>query len=477
VRHEAHFVSGLEGDNSPWAACNWHQGVDLAVMTCLCGEAQRLPADGGPAGPPFLASSRRNLLFRSERVTLHTPYFRFVGYIEMIVQRIIKPLKSNSFFLFGARGVGKTTFLKAYFEHDSVHRFDLLVPELEDKFQINPSLFLYEVLALKGKVDWVVVDEVQKCPQLLNLVHKLIVEENIRFALTGSSARRLKQKGVNLLAGRAFSESLFPFTAVELGDRFNLNEALHFGTLPECWNMDSQDAKSKYLRSYALNYLQLEIQAEQWVRNLQPFRKFLAVAGQCSGKILNFANIARDVGVSAPTIHSYFEILEDTHLGFFLPAYHVSLRKQQRSSPKFYLFDLGVKRALERSLDSKLAKGTSSYGEIFEHFIVLEFKRLISYFRPDATLSYLLTKDGAEIDLILSEPGKAETLIEIKSKDLVDDRDTRHLEHFKAEFRSSSGQARLFLLSQDPVEKWIGEVKAMFWKEGILEILEFLPKT
>ena len=389
----------------------------------------------------------------------------------MIIQRLIKPLKSNSFFLFGARGVGKTTFLKDYFEGNTVHRFDLLIPELEDKFQLSPSSFLQEILALKGKVDWVIVDEVQKCPQLLNLIHKLIVEENIRFALTGSSARRLKQKGVNLLAGRAFSESLFPFTFLELGNSFSLSEALHFGSLPECWNMTSQEAKTKYLRSYALNYLQLEIQAEQWVRNLQPFRKFLLVAGQCSGKILNFANIARDVGVSAPTIHSYFEILEDTHLGFFLPAYHTSVRKQQRLAPKFFLFDLGVKRALERSLDSRMSEGTSTYGEFFEHFIILEIHRLISYFKPDATLSYLLTKDGAEIDLILSEPGKPETLIEIKSKSAVDERDTRHLEHFKSEFNSSASNARFFLLSQDPVEKFIGVARAMHWKAGIAAIL------
>ena len=385
----------------------------------------------------------------------------------MIVSRLIKPLLTNSFFLFGARGVGKTTFLKHYFETQRVLRFDLLLPELEDKFALNPSSFFDEIIAKKDKIDWVIIDEVQKCPQLLNLVHKLIVEHSLRFALTGSSARRLKQKGVNLLAGRAFSEALFPFTFLELGDQFDMETALNFGTLPECQNMNTSVAKAKYLRSYALNYLQFEIQAEQWVRNLQPFRKFLPVVGQCSGKIVNFANIARDVGVSAPTIQSYFEILEDTHLGFRLEAYHQSVRKQQRMAPKFFLFDLGIKRALEKSLESPLVHGTSAYGEIFEHFIILELYRLICYFKPDATLSYLLTKDGAEIDLIFSEPRKPETLIEIKSKLNVDSRDTKHLMHFKSEFVD----ARLFLLSQDVTEKQIGDVRAVFWKQGILEVL------
>jgi uncharacterized protein len=227
-----------------------------------------------------------------------------------------------------------------------------------------------------------------------------------------------------------------------------------------CFFCKENDTKIRYLRSYALNYVQHEVQAEQWVRNLDPFRKFLPIVAQTNSKILNYSNISKDVGVSSPTVLSYFEILEDSYIGFRLPAFHASIRKQQRLAPKFYLFDLGIKRALEKSLNGILSEGTSSYGEAFESFIVVEFYRLLSYFKPDAQMFYLQTKDGAEIDLIICESGKVDILIEIKSKKQVDERDVKSLIHFKKDFKNG----HFILISQDTNSKKIDGILAVYWK-------------
>jgi predicted AAA+ superfamily ATPase len=211
----------------------------------------------------------------------------------------------------------------------------------------------------------------------------------------------------------------------------------------------------------------MEIQAEQWVRNIEPFRKFLGLAAQMNGCVLNYSNMARDIGVEANTVQSYFDILEDTLVGMRLQAFERSIRKQLRKAPKFYLFDLGIKRALDRTLDVKLTPGTAAYGDAFEHLVIIEIYRLCNYKKPDYSLSYILTKDGAEIDLVVERPGHPTALVEIKSKSVVDDRDCRHLENFKRDFHEPD----LFLLSNDPHEQKIGSVRAMHWQKGILEIL------
>ena len=381
--------------------------------------------------------------------------------------RLSNPLKTKSFFLFGARGVGKSTFIAQHLQHERKLVYDLLDPEVEDRLILEPNKLSTEISANLGNIDWVIIDEIQKCPKLLNIVHHVIEKHKIKFALTGSSARRLRQKGVNLLAGRALTEFLFPLTFMELGSQFDLDSVLAFGSLPDSISATSIEERCAYLRSYTLNYIKIEIQAEQWVRNIEPFRKFLGLAGQMNGCILNYSNMARDIGVEANTVQSYFDILEDTLMGMRVPAFDRSIRKQMRMAPKFYLFDLGIKRALDRTLDVKLAPGTRAYGDAFEHLVVLELYRLCQYKRPDFTLSYILTKDGAEIDLVVDRPGHPTALVEIKSKLRVDDRDCRHLEHFKADFDKPD----LFLLSNDPVEQLIGSTRAMHWQKGIREIL------
>jgi len=384
-----------------------------------------------------------------------------------MIHRLINPLLTSSFFLFGARGTGKSTFLRHFFREDKgVLWIDLLDPEQEDRYSRSPGELIERLNASPGKIQWVVVDEIQKVPRLLDVVHSGIESSGVRFAMTGSSARMLKGESTNLLAGRAFIYNLFPLTHRELGSGFDLDSALAYGTLPGLLNFTSCEEKSAFLRAYALTYLKEEVWAEHLVRKLDPFRKFIEIAAQCNGEIINFANIARDVRADIKTVQSYFEILEDTLVGFILEPFHRSVRKRQRRAPKFYLFDPGVRRALDRTLTIDLKPGTYAYGKAFEHYIVIEALRLSAYRQNDFRFSYLRTKDDAEIDLIVERPGASTALLEIKSADRVDERDTRSLVRLAADIPG----AEAFCLSRDPVARRIGSVIALPWQEGLKEL-------
>ncbi|MGE4170279.1 MAG: ATP-binding protein [Candidatus Margulisiibacteriota bacterium] len=385
-----------------------------------------------------------------------------------MVNRFCRPLLSNSFFIFGARGTGKTTFLKSLFKGKSILWIDLLDPEEEDRFHRTPNELARRVEA-NPHLEWVVIDEIQKNPALLNVIHHLIETTSIKFALTGSSARKLKQGSANLLAGRAFYNHFYPLTYFEMKDAFELDDVLSWGTLPKLLGTHSTREKTEYLKTYALTYLREEIWSEHIIRKLDPFRKFLEVAAQCNGEILNYANIARDVGVATTTVQSYFEILDETLLGHFLEPYHQSIRKQQRQNPKFFLFDTGVKRALEGQLSVSLVPGTYDYGHAFEQFIVLEIMRLNDYLGMDLKLSYLRTKDQAEIDLIIEYPNGETLLIEIKSTEEVDERHIRTLNRFLPDFENARGM----LISRDPYPKKIGAVMAYPWQAALKEIFRF----
>ncbi|MEW6040733.1 MAG: ATP-binding protein, partial [Elusimicrobiota bacterium] len=336
----------------------------------------------------------------------------------------------------------------------------------EDIFNRNPNELEFRIQAEKTKKEWVFIDEIQKAPKLLDMVHSLIERKKQKFAITGSSARKLRRGASNLLAGRAFVYSLFPLTYKELGRSFSLNEVIHWGSLPKIYQLKSSQEKKGFLRAYALSYLKEEIMVEQLVRSLNPFRNFIEIAAQSNGQILNFSKIANDVGADTKTVQSYFSILEDTLIGFFLPPFHRSVRKQQRSNPKFYLFDLGVKRALEMTMDQNLLPKTYAFGRAFEHFIIVEIFRQNQYLDKDWRLSYLRTKDDAEIDLIIERPGKALILIEIKSSDRICKRDVKSLERLAIDIKGS----RALCLSLDPNPKKIGNVLCLPWQQGFVEI-------
>jgi len=336
---------------------------------------------------------------------------------EKFPRQLILP-QNHSLFLFGARNTGKSTFIKALYESSCLY-IDLLNKKTEAQFARNPDDLFDIVMALERSISHVVVDEIQKIPELLDVVHRLMGETDKCFVMTGSSARKLRQGGANLLAGRAFVYHMYPLSHVELGDRFKLDEVLQWGSLPEIYKFEDVENKSEFLYAYAHTYLKEEIWNEHFIKELDPFRRFLEVAAQSNGKLINFSNIARDVGVADKTIRSYYSILEDTLIGSFLEAYQGSFRKRLSKQPKFYLFDLGVTRALAFLTDVKLEKKSNAYGNAFEHFIILECMRLSSYARLNYRFSYLRTQDGVEVDLIVERPGKPLLCIEIKSADDV----------------------------------------------------------
>jgi predicted AAA+ superfamily ATPase len=384
-------------------------------------------------------------------------------------RRMLNPIASQSFFVFGPRGTGKSTFLKEYFaKTKSVLWIDLLDFAKEQHYRKYPQELKNEILAASKPYSWVVVDEVQRCPKLLDVVHQLIESTHTRFVLTGSSARKLKRGAANLLAGRVFMNQMHPLTFLELRDFYSIESLLSFGSLPRVFQLKTKAEKNAFLQSYALTFLKEEIKEEQIVRNLDPFSRFLEVAAQANGEIVNYLNISRDVGVSGNTVQTYFQILEDTLMGFFLPAFHLSIRKQQSQSPKFYFFDLGICRALQEVLDQKIIPKTYGFGRYFECHVILEFFRVNSYLRKGFRFSYLRTKDQAEIDLIVSKPNKPQVILEIKSTNQIHENDAHTLKRFVNDF---GPKTRAYILSLDPIPKAFGKIMALPWAEGIAKIL------
>ena len=319
--------------------------------------------------------------------------------------RLIEP-PGQSFFLFGMRGVGKSTWARAAFP-DAVH-VDLLDERLYQDLLGDPSLFAQSIgdLAPNGRV---VVDEVQRLPSLLNEVHRLIEARRLRFALLGSSARKLKAAGVNLLAGRALRKNMFPLTAAELGPAFDLDRVLRHGSIPLVW---TNEAPREVLEAYVQLYLREEIRAEALVRNLPGFVRFLPVAALFNGQVVNVAGIARDTGVARTTVQGYLDILEDTLLVHRLPAYDAKLRVRERKLPKLYWVDPGVVRAVKRQLGDVAAEERGPLLESWAlttlraHAETQELYDRIFYWSPHRT--------DTEVDLLLQR-GRELLAIEVKS--------------------------------------------------------------
>ncbi len=384
-----------------------------------------------------------------------------------MISRICKPSKSQSFFIFGPRGSGKSTFLNQFFDQNEVLKIDLLDPALENQLLQNPSqlLSMWQV----EKKPWIMIDEIQKRPELLDLVHQSIENKNIKFALTGSSARKLKKNSANLLANRTAVFYMQPFSSVELGTQFDLMQALKFGLLPKYWNssitLDDQD-KIRSLYSYVNTYLKEEVAAEQLVRNLDPFRKFIHCAAQSDGQIINYSKIERDAGVSHSQAERHFEILIDTLIGSYLEPFETSIRKRQSKKSKFYFFDPGVVRALLNLSQEELVMRTSEFGNLFENFLTNEFFKLKNAFEKPWKFSYLRTKDGVEIDLIIEKPRGEIILIEIKSTDKIDLESANHIRRIKKDLKTEAS----YVLSNDPLAKEVEGVQFLHWSEGLKKI-------
>ena len=384
-------------------------------------------------------------------------------------KRVAKFPKVKSFFLFGARGTGKSTLLKETFSEQSTYRLDLLLPSVEERLARDPESLVGEINGLPKRVTTVVLDEIQKVPKLLDVVHFVLENESRpwRFILTGSSGRKLKRDGANLLAGRAFVRELFPLVISELGSAFDLNDALSWGTLPYIFSTEDVEEKNDYLSSYVRTYLSEEIQREQIVRNLDPFRRFLEVAAQYNGKIINHSNIARGIGVDPKTVASYYSILEDTLLGHIVLPFSFSFRKKLIKSPKFYFFDTGVSRAAARILSVRLVPGTSIYGQTFEQFVMTQAIHGLKYACPEAKVSYYKDESDIEVDLVIEKPGEPVMFVEIKSSSQVDESSIKSMRIIRKDFPD----ARFQLWSQDKVRRLVDGVEMISWNDGLRGVI------
>ncbi len=318
--------------------------------------------------------------------------------------------KGQSAFLWGARKSGKSTLLKRLFK-DSIY-YDLLQSDLFYRFSKEPHLLREELLSYTKINGPVIIDEVQKIPDLLDEIHWLIENENIQFILCGSSARKLKIGHTNMLGGRAWRYQLLPFTYNEIPD-FDLLKALNAGLIPSHY-LSSNPRKS--LEAYVYDYLDYEIKAESLVRNLRAFSKFLDSMAFSNGELTNFSNIAKDVGVDAKTVREYYQIIEDTLLGYRVPPFakKVSRKDIITSTPKFYLFDVGVAGFLAKR--HLLALKGREAGHAFEHFILMELVAYKHYSEKKFSINFWRTKTGLEVDFVL-EDGKV--AIEVKISDRI----------------------------------------------------------
>jgi len=314
----------------------------------------------------------------------------------------------DSFFLLGPRGTGKSTLLKHWFP--DAFWIDLLDERELFRFLGTPGTFAQSIEA-QPTSRWIVVDEIQKAPHLLNEVHRLI-EKGRRFALSGSSARKLKSGGVNLLAGRAFVHHLYPLTRQELKGRISLDQFIEYGGLPRVALEPDLSDRMERLRAYVGTYLSEEIKAEAVSRKIESFSRFLRVAALANGQTTNLTNIARDAGVSRSTVGNYFSILEDTLIGSFLPAWQPRLKIKEVNHPKFYFFDGGVFRDLTDRLGEKPTP--EERGVLFETAVFNELRAALEYHRQRGTLFYWKTHDGLEVDYVWKK-GDRLVAIEVKS--------------------------------------------------------------
>ncbi len=336
------------------------------------------------------------------------------------MHRTIKLSKAQSFFLFGPRGSGKSTLLSAEFKGESALWIDLFNQRLEFELSQNPDRLLD--LCTVEKPKWIVIDEVQKIPRILD------------------------------------------------GDKFNLQKALKFGLLPKIWN-ETQLTNSDlvdFLYSYVQTYLKEEVAVEQLVRNLETFRRFLVAAAQSNGKIVNHAKLERDAGVAARQALRHFEILADTLIGFYLEPFNTSVRKRQTAHSKFYFFDCGVVRALQNTAPAPLAPASCAYGNLFETFSMNEFVKLRAGLNLRWNFSYLRTGSDQEIDLIIQKNKGRPILVEFKSADQIQPEDIGRLKRLSDDIEHSA----VYILSNAAQEIESQGIRCIHWSRGLKEIFD-----
>lgn len=362
----------------------------------------------------------------------------------MMYHRIfdIESRLDEAMFLFGGRQVGKSTLLRERFPQ-AIY-VDLLDPDTRKRFSRRGMEF-YEMLAKYPPKTLVIVDEIQKLPELLDVVHKLMVEKGLYFILSGSSARKIKKAGVNQLGGRANEEHLYPLVSAEIPD-YDLCRAIQNGMIPR--HYDVKDARLR-LKNYVNLYLKEEIEEEALVRDADTFERFLEVAAVTNTEILNYDNIASDCGVSVNTVKAYFKILYDTLLGFEVKPYRKVIKRKLLQTSKFYFFDVGIPNYLLHRYH--LMPGTPEYGHAFESLVMQEIRAYLGYTGSEEELTYWRTYTKDEVDAVI---GDARIAIEIKSTDHVENEHKKGLKRFAEEHP----EAKQIIVSRDLITRRSGDV-------------------
>jgi predicted AAA+ superfamily ATPase len=371
--------------------------------------------------------------------------------VTMTLARILNLpslLSRKSFFLFGPRATGKSTLIKQQLT-DTATVIDLLDSRLYLRLLNAPYDLESIIHSSTNKI--VVIDEIQRIPELLNEVQRLIENKKMLFLLTGSSARKLRRGKANLLAGRVWEARLFPLTWREISD-FSLERYLRYGGLPNVYLSKYPDEE---LDAYVNTYLKEEIMAEGLIRKLPPFTRFLQAAALANGQMINFSKLANDCQVPPSTVTEYVGLLEDTLIGYLLPAWTESKKRKAITKGKFYLFDPGITHAIAGT--QVLDRNSDLYGKSFEQFIGMEIRAYLNYKRKKIHLSYWRSTHGYEVDFLLSR----EVAVEVKASKKISQRDFKGLKALKEE-----GIFKMYIMvSQDPVNTKDDDFQALFWEK------------
>ncbi|MCB1115737.1 MAG: ATP-binding protein [Chlamydiia bacterium] len=374
-------------------------------------------------------------------------------------KRLLKsPLQGKkSFFLFGPRGTGKTSWLRK--EAPSALYIDLLNQDTYFELLKNPHSI--EKMIPKGFADWIIIDEIQKIPELLDEVHRMIESFHYTFILTGSSARTLKRKGVNLLGGRALNINMFPLTATELGEDFRLEHSLKYGQLPTVY--DDQEGAKMYLKSYIQVYLKEEVMQEGLVRNVRTFTRFLETASFSQGSLINTSEIARESGMERKTVEDYFQITEDLLLATRLPVFTKRAKRKMVTKQKFYFFDVGVYRALRPM--GPFDYPEEAEGPALESLVFQELQAINHYLDLEYTLYFWRTEDKLEVDFVLYGE-KGVIGVEVKRSKTIQPKDLKGLRAFKKDYPL----AKLYIFYGGSHRLYFDEIEAIPLQEALLNL-------
>lgn len=362
-------------------------------------------------------------------------------------------LAQRSVFLFGPRQTGKSSYVREQLNSRPTLTYNLLDSGLRLKLLANPAAMRQEIEARNLRNCVVYIDEIQKCPELLDEAQLLIDERGIRFLLTGSSARKLKRAGTNLLGGRARTQHFHPFVYPEVeSDPDLLERVMSRGLIPPHYLSMSPDED---LGSYVNTYLTEEISAEGQARNLPAFARFLQTAALMNTKMMNYSNVASDAQVPRQTVRMWFQILSDTLLGYELQPYTASMKRKAIESPKYYFFDTGVVRALRRL--PPVAPESADFGEFFEHYIFMELRAWVDYRMPSARLAYWRSRSGFEVDFVVDETFAVEVKSAVNAQE-------KHLSGLRA-LREEGKFSRFILVCREDRPRRVDGIDILPWRE------------